>query len=64
MQRLLQDHENERDNENDCDGLLEENVYYDSDYSGNSEFEYIFFLLFIAFNHVQIITYLSMLRHL
>ena len=64
MQRLLQDHENERDNENGCDGLLEENVYYDSDYSGDSEFEYIFFLLFIVFNHVQIITYLSMTRHL
>ena len=35
---------NKQDKENNCDGLVEEdeeNVYYDSDYSDNLEFEYI-----------------------
>ena len=35
---------NKRDDENNCDDLIEEeeeNVYYDSDYSDDSEFEYI-----------------------
>ena len=69
---------NKRDGENDCDDLVEEkeeeeNIYYDSDYCDDWEFEYIYwyssiFVIFlhlrIIFNHVQNIAYLSILRYL